>query len=127
MSLVGNLIWLVFGGLVSGLGYIIGGLGICLTIIGIPFGIEAIKIGLATFAPFGKEVVESPSASSPLATILNVIWLLFFGWEIALAHLFFGVLLAITVIGLPFARQHFKLLILALVPFGRDLAPVRRL
>ena len=121
MSLLGNIIWLVFGGFMSGVGYIIGGISTCLTIIGIPFGIEAIKLGIATFTPFGKEVVKNPSADSPLAIILNIIWLLLFGWGIALSHLFWGILLAITIVGLPFAKQHFKLLRLALMPFGRDL------
>ncbi len=121
MSLLGNIIWLIFGGFMSGLGYIIGGIGTCLTIIGIPFGIEAIKIGIATFTPFGKEVVRNSSADTTLALILNIVWIILFGWGIALSHLFWGVLLAITIVGLPFAKQHFKLLTLALWPFGHDL------
>jgi uncharacterized membrane protein YccF (DUF307 family) len=120
MSLLGNIIWLVFGGLLSGIGYIMGGFAICLTIIGIPFGIKAIEIGIATLTPFGREVVEKPNADSLLTMIFNVIWIVFFGWEIALNHLVWGVILAITIVGLPFARQHFKLMILALLPFGRD-------
>jgi uncharacterized membrane protein YccF (DUF307 family) len=122
VSLLGNIIWLIFGGLMSGIGYIIGGIGICTTIIGIPFGIKAIELGFATFTPFGKDVIVKPSASSTLAFIFNVIWLIFFGWGIALSHLLWGCILAITIIGLPFAKQHFKLMILALLPFGRDLA-----
>jgi uncharacterized membrane protein YccF (DUF307 family) len=120
MSLLGNIIWLLFGGFVSGLGYIVGGLGICLTIIGIPFGLQAIKLGIATLTPFGKKVVELDNADSPLRLIFNVIWIVLFGWEIALLHLVHGLILAITIIGLPFAKQHFKLLIMALLPFGRD-------
>jgi uncharacterized membrane protein YccF (DUF307 family) len=121
LSLLGNIIWLIFGGLMSGIGYIIGGLGTCLTIVGIPFGIEAIKIGFATFTPFGKDVVRNPSADSTLALILNIVWIVLFGWGIALSHLLWGALLAITIVGLPFAKQHFKLLTLALWPFGHDL------
>jgi len=121
MSLVGNIIWLIFGGFFTGLGYILGGLGICLTIIGIPFGVQAIKLGIASLTPFGKEIVEVENADSPLRLIFNVIWILLFGWEIAIAHLVFGLILAITIIGLPFAKQHFKLLVIALLPFGRDL------
>ncbi len=121
MSLIGNIVWLIFGGLIAGLGYIIGGLLTCLTIIGIPFGLQSIKLGFATFAPFGKEVVEGPHANSTLRVIFNVIWLLLFGWEITLAHLLSALILAITVIGLPFAKQHIKLIPLALMPFGRDL------
>ncbi|MGK7889256.1 MAG: YccF domain-containing protein [Leptolyngbyaceae cyanobacterium] len=124
MSLLGNIIWLVFGGFLSGVGYIIGGLSTCLTIIGIPFGIEAIKVGVESFTPFGKEVVKNSNADTPLALILNIIWIILFGWEIALSHLFWGMILAITIIGLPFARQHFKLVTLALWPFGRDLVPI---
>lgn len=121
MSLIGNIIWLIFGGFISGLGYIIGGLTICLTIVGIPFGIQNIKLGFATMTPFGKEIVVSPNASDLINSILNVIWVIFFGWEIALSHLIHGLILAITIIGLPFAKQHFKLIPLALFPFGREL------
>jgi uncharacterized membrane protein YccF (DUF307 family) len=121
MSLLGNILWLVFGGLIAGIGYILGGLLICLTIVGIPFGVQAMKIGVATFAPFGKEVVETKDANSALRLILNVIWLLVVGWEIALAHAGSALVLAITIIGIPFAMQHLKLIPLALLPFGRDL------
>jgi uncharacterized membrane protein YccF (DUF307 family) len=121
MTFLGNLVWLIFGGLLAGLGYIIGGLVMCLTIVGIPFGIQNIKLGLATFAPFGKEIVEVPDANSPLRVLFNILWLVLFGWAIALAHLASAVLLAITIIGIPFALQHIKLIPLALFPFGRDL------
>lgn len=121
MSLLGNIIWLVFGGFLTGLGYILGGLGICLTIVGIPFGLQVIKLGVATFTPFGKEVVVARSADSLLSLVLNVIWVVLFGWEIAIAHLISAFFLAITIIGLPFAKQHLKLLVLAFFPFGRDL------
>jgi uncharacterized membrane protein YccF (DUF307 family) len=119
MSFLGNLVWLLFGGFLTGLGYLIGGAALCLTIIGIPFGIQAFKIGLATFAPFGREVREFENANSVGNTIFNMLWIILFGWEIALAHLIHGVLLAITIVGLPFAKQHFKLIPLSLLPFGR--------
>lgn len=118
MSLIGNIIWLIFGGLLTGLGYILGGLSLCLTIIGIPFGWQSIKLGFAVLAPFGKEVVEYPDANSPLLLIFNVIWLLLFGWPLVLNHLFWAVILAITIVGIPFAKQHMKLIILSLLPFG---------
>ncbi len=121
MSLLGNILWLIFGGLIAGLGYILGGLLTCITIVGIPFGIQAMKIGVATFAPFGKQIVELPEANSPLRLILNVIWLVLVGWEIALAHAASALVLAITIIGIPFALQHLKLIPLALLPFGRTL------
>ncbi len=79
MSLFGNLIWLIFGGLLVGLGYIIGGLLMCLTIIGIPFGMQSIKIGFATLTPFGKTIVEGDNANSPLRLIFNLIWIVLFG------------------------------------------------
>ena len=121
MSTLGNIIWLICGGLLAGLGYILGGLSLCLTIVGIPFGVQSIKLGLAAFTPFGKEVVERKDANSTLRIIFNVIWLVLFGWEIAVAHLTSALILAITIIGLPFAKQHIKLVPLALLPFGRDL------
>jgi uncharacterized membrane protein YccF (DUF307 family) len=121
MSLLGNIIWLIFGGLIAGLGYILGGLGLCLTIVGIPFGLQSIKLGVAVFAPFGKEVVELDNPNSLLRIIFNLIWLVLFGWEIAVAHLLHAAILAITIIGIPFALQHIKLIPLSLFPFGRDL------
>ncbi|NOK61415.1 MAG: YccF domain-containing protein [Chloroflexi bacterium AL-W] len=121
MSLLGNIIWLIFGGLIVGLGYILGGLVICLTIIGIPFGLQAMKLGVATLTPFGKEVVEEPDSESPLRLLFNIIWIFLFGWEITVAHLLAALILAITIVGLPFAKQHLKLMPLSLLPFGRDL------
>jgi len=125
MSLIGNIIWLIFGGFLVGIGYIIGGLGLCLTIIGIPFGIQSMKLGVATFAPFGKELFELENANSPLRIIFNVLWIIVFGWEIALAHLIHAAVLAITIIGIPFALQHLKLVPMALLPLGRELRKAR--
>jgi uncharacterized membrane protein YccF (DUF307 family) len=124
MSFIGNIIWLIFGGFIAGLGYILGGLALCITIIGIPFGLQSIRLGLASMAPFGKEVVESEEANAPLNLIFSVIWAVFFGWEIAVAHLIHAGILAITIVGLPFALQHIKLIPMALLPFGRDLRQV---
>ena len=121
MSTLGNIIWLVFGGLIAALGYLIGGLLLCLTVVGIPFGLQSIKIGVATLAPFGKEVVDGQNANSTLRVLFNLIWLILFGWEIALAHLISALVLTVTVVGIPFAKQHVKLIPLALFPFGRDL------
>ncbi len=122
MSFLGNIFWLIFGGFLAGLGYIVGGLLLCITIVGIPFGMQSIKIGVATFTPFGKEIVEGANANSPLKVVFNIIWLILFGWEIAIAHLTGAILLAITIIGIPFALQHVKLIPLALFPFGRELS-----
>jgi len=121
MSFLGNILWLIFGGFLAGCGYILGGLLLCLTIVGIPFGLMCIRIGIATFAPFGKRIVERPDANSALRIVFNILWILLFGWEIALAHLGSAALCAVTIIGIPFAVQHLKLIPLSLMPFGRDL------
>ena len=122
MSLIGNIIWLIFGGFIAGVGYIIGGLLLCLTIIGIPFGIKAIEFGFMAMMPFGKDVVNVSSGDGCLSMVFNIIWLLLFGWGIALAHAVFGLILGVTIIGLPFAVQHFKLIPVALLPFTYKLA-----
>ena len=121
MSFLGNLIWLIFGGLIAGLGYILGGAVLCLTIVGIPFGLQSIRLGAATMTPFGKEVITTRRQSS-LKIVFDVIWILMFGWEIAVAHLTSALILAITIIGLPFAKQHIKLIPVALFPFSHELA-----
>lgn len=121
MSLLGNIIWLVFGGFVSALGYILGGLSMCLTIVGIPFGLQSIRLGLATLAPFGKEVVETRMGPEWLVLLFDVLWIVLFGWGIAIAHLVSALVLTLTIIGIPFAKQHIKLIPVAILPFSRDL------
>jgi uncharacterized membrane protein YccF (DUF307 family) len=98
---------------------LIGGLILCLTIIGIPFGLQCFKLAGLGLLPFGKEVYSDSRATGCLATVMNIIWILVGGIEIALTHLIFALLCAITIIGIPFARQHMKLVACALVPFGR--------
>ena len=121
MRLLGNLIWLVFGGFIAAAGYILGGLALCLTIIGIPFGLQSIKLGVASMAPFGKELEADSDFSGPFHIVFNIAWLLLFGWEIAVVHLTSAAILAVTIVGLPFALQHVKLIPLALFPFGLHL------
>jgi uncharacterized membrane protein YccF (DUF307 family) len=121
MSLLGNIIWLIFGGFLAGIGYIFGGILACLTIIGSPFGQQAIKLGVATMTPFGREIVPTPEAGSTLNMILNIVWILVIGWGLAVTHLTSAAILAVTIIGIPFALQHIKLIPLALFPFGREL------
>ncbi len=118
MSFIGNIIWLIFGGLAAGLGYILGGLLLCLTIIGIPFGLKVMRIGVATLTPFGKQVVPDERGEGFLPLLFNVIWIVLFGWEIALAHLVSAGILAITIIGIPFAKQHLKLIPVSFAPFS---------
>lgn len=120
MSLIGNLIWFIFGGLLLGLVYIFGGLVLCLTIVGIPFGIQIMKLGAFAMWPFGGEVVQTNKPMGCLSIFLNVLWIIFGGIEVALSHLALGVVFCITIIGIPFGLQHFKLMILALLPFGHE-------
>lgn len=118
MSVLGNIIWLIFGGLIAGLGYILGGFLLCLTIVGIPFGVKAMQLGVATLTPFGKTIIPTVRGEGCLSLMLNIIWILLFGWEIALAHLISAGVLAITIIGIPFAAQHIKLIPVAFAPFS---------
>lgn len=119
VSTIGNVLWLVFSGFWLGLGYAISGLVLCLTIVGIPFGVQAFKLAGFTLWRFGRKVVDAPGGSGVLALVFNVIWLLLFGWELFLGHLATGALLCLTVIGIPFGLQAFKLSLLSLWPFGR--------
>ncbi len=120
MRLLGNIIWIIAGGLVTSILYFIGGIVLCLTIVGIPFGLQIFKIAGLALAPFGKDVTNPQRADGCLSLFMNILWILVMGIEIAVVHLFFGIILCITIIGIPFGRQHFKLAALALVPFGRE-------
>lgn len=121
MNLIGNIIWLIFGGLAAALGYFVSGLLFCITIIGIPFGIQCMKIGLFTLMPFGREVRDGAGSTGCLSTLFNIIWVFTGGLWVAICHFFFGVLLTITVIGAPWGRQHFKLMSLTFAPFGKEI------
>lgn len=120
MNLIGNLIWILFGGFFSFLGYMIGGIILCFTIVGIPFGIQCFKLGMVSLAPFGVQFSDSPHSGGCLYAILNIIWILCGGIWVALSHVLFGLLLCCTVIGIPFGMQHFKLVGIALTPFGKE-------
>ncbi|MFU0827227.1 MAG: Inner membrane protein YccF [Lachnoclostridium sp.] len=115
MSCLGNLIWFLFGGAISGLCWCLLGCLWCVTIIGIPVGKQCFKFASLSFFPFGKSVRYGGGAGSLL---LNIIWLLVTGLPMALEHLIFGLLFCLTVIGIPFGMQHFKLAKLSLMPFG---------
>jgi len=120
MSALGNVLWVVLGGgLVLFFEYLLGGVILCLTIVGIPFGVQCIKLSLLALLPFGKRIVITGSGSGCLSTFMNVLWILVGGIWIALTHLLFGVLCAVTIIGIPFAKQHGKLAALSLTPFGK--------
>jgi len=119
MNTLGNIIWIIFGGLIAALGYILGGFVLCLTIIGIPFGLQLFKLAPAVLAPFGKEIVNTPANTGILRLLLNIIWLVCVGLGLAIAHVVMGLILFITIIGIPFAKQHFKLVEVSLFPFGK--------
>lgn len=121
MKLLGNIIWFAFGGIIISLEYLVASILLIITIVGIPFGIQTLKLAVFALWPFGSKVVDSKSSSGCLSTIMNIIWLLIGGIWISLSHLVFGILFAITIIGIPFAKQHFKLAGLALTPFGKDI------
>ncbi|MCG8418004.1 MAG: YccF domain-containing protein [Proteobacteria bacterium] len=122
MSLIGNILWIIFcGGLITCLQYLVGGIILCLTIIGIPFGIQCLKLAGLALLPFGRDVVPAESASGCLALFMNILWLVVAGIWIALTHLGFALACAITIIGIPFAIQHFKLAYLGLLPFGKEI------
>jgi len=118
MNLIGNIIWVIFGGILLSLGYLFGGLVLCLTIVGIPFGVQIMKLGMFALWPFGGEVVQNKTPMGCLSILLNVLWIIFGGIEVAIGHLIMGVIFCITIIGIPFGMQHFKLMVLALMPFG---------
>lgn len=120
MKILGNILWWIFGGLESALGYLTGSLAMMVTIVGIPFGLQTLKVGLICLWPFGAEVTDADSPTGCIRVPLNIIWFIFGGLWSCLMHLFFGVLLCITIIGIPFGRQHFKMASLALFPFGKD-------
>ena len=111
MNLLGNIVWLLLGGLAVAVEYFVSGLALCLTIVGIPFGIQALKLGLLALLPFGQTSVRTDQGG---------IW-------IVLTHFLFGALLFITIVGIPFGRQHFKLMSMALTPFGRNIVPTAAL
>lgn len=121
MRLIGNIIWLIFGGLATAVEYILASLPFLISIIGIPFGLQTLKLGMLALWPFGSEVVENESSSGCLSLIMNIIWICIGGIWICLTHLFFGVFLCITIIGIPFGKQHFKMAGLSLTPFGKKI------
>lgn len=119
MNFLGNIIWLLLGGLITSMGYIIGGVVMMVTIIGIPFGFQMIKIGILCLWPFGSTFEINNELPGCLSGLLNIIWFLVAGFWIAMIHLLFGLLLTITIIGIPWGVQHFKLAGFAIAPFGR--------
>lgn len=121
MRFLGNIVWLIFGGLLTSLGYLTSSIVLMVTIIGIPFGLQTLKLALVALWPFGTRINNTESSGGCLALFMNVLWILIGGLWICLTHLAFGLLLCITIIGIPFGKQHFKMASLALTPFGKNI------
>ncbi len=117
MRLLGNIIWFLLGGFISGITWIIAGMIWCLSIIGIPYGLQCFKFAELSFAPFGKEIVDR---GGPISFIVNILWL-FFGIPMALENLVIGILWCLTIVGIPFGMQFFKIAALAIAPFGKTI------
>lgn len=122
MKFLGNILWLLLGGLVVSLYYAVAGLLYCISIIGIPFGLQLFKMAGLALWPFGHDVQPDTNDGGCLSILMNVIWILCGGIEIALLHIGFGVFCCITIIGIPFGIQHFKMALLAFVPFGKKIS-----
>lgn len=118
MNLLLNVIWFILGGWLIFLAYLLGGLILCITIVGIPFGVQCFKLSILGIAPFGRVIEERDPPSGFLAVLLNVIWILLPGLELAIIHLVLAAIFAVTIIGLPFAAQHLKMTRMAILPFG---------
>lgn len=122
MSFLGNILWIFLGGgIFIFFWYLIGGLILCCTIVGIPFGVQLFKLSILGLMPFGKKIRDTSSGSGCLSVIMNMFWILFGGVELVITHLIFALLCAVTIIGIPFAKQHMKLAGLALTPFGKTI------
>ena len=124
MRLIGNVLWLVFSGIEMAIAYLVAGLLSIVFIITIPFALPAFRLAGYTLWPFGRVVVRRADAGAG-STVGNVLWFLVAGWWLALLHVFFGLVLALTIIGLPFTVAHFKLAGLAVTPYGKDVVESR--
>ena len=121
MKTLGNLLWLLFAGLWLACGYVVGGLLLCVTIIGIPFGVQAFKLAGFALWPFGRDTAPGARSGGILEMLFNLLWLLLFGWALFVGHVIAGLLLCLTIIGIPFGLQAFKMSVLSLLPFGRTI------
>ena len=116
MRILLNLLWIIFGGLLSAIGWVLAGCLWCITVIGIPVGVQCFKLASISLNPFGKEIVYEKNGAGSF--LLNLIWLIISGWELALGNAILGVILCITIIGIPWGKQYFKIAKVALMPFG---------
>ena len=126
MKTLGNIAWLILGGVVVAIIYFLVGLLMCITIIGIPFGLQLFKLANYALWPFGRELVNKPGQPGCLAIVMNLVWILLGWWEVAIVHLVCGVIFCITIVGIPFGVQHFKMALLGIFPFGREIRTVQK-
>ncbi|CAL9499469.1 YccF domain-containing protein [Streptomyces sp. enrichment culture] len=120
-----NIIWLIFAGLWLFLGYLVAGVLLCVTVIGIPFGLAAFRIGGYALWPFGRTVVDRRGAGGA-SFVGNVLWLLLAGWWLALGHIVTGIAQCVTIIGIPLGIANFKLIPVSLLPLGKEIVPSDR-
>lgn len=120
MKILGNIIWWIFGGLEAAIGYFTASLALAITIIGLPIALQTFKIGLLCLWPFGSTVKDTDSPTGCVRIPLNLLWLIFGGLYACIVHIIFGVFLCITIIGIPWGKQHFKMAGLSLAPFGKE-------
>jgi len=116
LKTIGNIIWFLLGGFISFILWMVAGIILCVTIIGIPFGLQCIKIAGYVLWPFKKDVIIGKVGAGRL--VGDILWIVIFGWEFAAFHAILGVLFYITILGIPFGKQHFKFAQLSLVPFN---------
>ena len=122
MKFIGNILWMLLGGILISLYYALVGLLFCITIIGIPFGVQLFKMAGFALWPFGHEVTAGPNDSGCMSIFMNIIWIVLGGVEIAVMHAVFGLICCVTIVGIPFGLQHFKMALLALAPFGKKIS-----
>lgn len=122
MNALLNIIWIVFGGFMIAIEYVMSSVAMMITIVGIPFGLQTLKLAQVALWPFGTDISNNGWPSGCLAGIMNVIWWFLGGFVIALTHLAWGLVFCITIVGIPFGMQHFKLMMLALFPFGKTIS-----
>lgn len=126
LQLLGNIIWIIVGGFEMAIGWFFAGIIMCVTIIGIPWARSCFELGILSLWPFGQNAVSRKSlgkedlSTGPLGCLGNIIWFVLAGWWLSLGHLLLGVLFCITIIGIPFGIQHFKLAGFAIAPIGKE-------
>ena len=121
MNSIGNIFWLLLGGILIAIIYYLVGLLMCLTLIGIPFGLQLFKLGTYSLWPFGHELVDGPNEPGCVSVVMNLLWILLGWWEIALLHVVCGIIFLLTIVGIPFALQHFKMAFASIFPFGKEI------